>query len=173
MSKSAKISSLLFIISLLAACGGGDMQDLRNYVEGVKSREKGEIEPLPEIKPFPQYEYQAFDMRDPFTPDIEAEEIIVPIEGGLSPDPDRVKEELESFPLDSLRMVGTLKRDGQMWAIISTADGTVHTVTLKNYMGQNHGQIIAISEEMIELREIVPNGRGGWEERMTTVALTE
>ncbi len=92
---------------------------------------------------------------------------------GIRPDVNRPREALEEYPLDSLRMVGTLEQGGQMWALVRAEDGTIHRVQPGNYVGQNYGRITRITESKIELVEIVPDGLGGWMERPATLALSE
>jgi type IV pilus assembly protein PilP len=78
---------------------------------------------------------------------------------------------LESFPLDSLKMVGTLGKNGQMEALIKDPQGVIHPVHDGNYLGQNFGHITSIAEDHVSLVEMVPNGTGGWMERDATIAL--
>jgi Tfp pilus assembly protein PilP len=85
----------------------------------------------------------------------------------------RNREELEEFELDSLRMVGTMEDTTDHWGIIVDTDGIVHRVSVGNYMGMNIGKIVNIFEDRIELREIVKNNQGRWEERQAALALTE
>jgi type IV pilus assembly protein PilP len=150
------------------------MQDLRDYLADVKSREKGRIEPLPEIKQIETYVYAAGDRRDPFSPSVSGStEVAQVLQNGLAPDPLRRKEELEGFPLDSIRMVGTLEQKDSIWGLVTTADGTIFRVKPGNYMGQNNGQITRVSEEQIELTEIVSDGQGGYRERLASLAVNE
>ena len=90
---------------------------------------------------------------------------------GLHPDFNRNREYLEQFPLDGLKMVGTLTLNGAMFALVRDGDNVLHRVTVGNYMGQNYGKIISITDSDIKLREMVPDGQGGWSERVTTVKL--
>ena len=92
---------------------------------------------------------------------------------GIKPDFDRPTEPLEEFPLDSLRMVGTLEQREDQWALINDTDGTIHRVQPGNYAGQNHGKIIRITDFEIELTEIIPDGIGGWVERQSSIAISE
>jgi type IV pilus assembly protein PilP len=164
---------------LLTACGSGTHQDLVTFVNTTKQDAKRttSIEPLPDIKPYETYLYKVGTKRDPFTPTLVIDEATEAATGeGVHPDPNRRKEALESYPLDSLRMVGTLQRGDQLWAIvkvINDPDAGIHRVVTGNYMGQNHGQIVRISEEKVELVEIIPNGLGGWRESETSIALSE
>jgi len=161
----------------LAGCGGGSMADLRDYVAEVKKRKGSAIEELPPIEPYVVYTYQSSDSTDPFAPffqppDEEAGPKVA-CEECPQPDFDRNREELEGHALDSLRMMGTLEKDDDIWGIVRSPDAIIHRVKVGNYMGKNHGKIINISEEKIELVEIVPDGQGGWIERDAALALVE
>jgi len=161
-------------VLLLAGCVDRGMQDLEEYVAEVKARPPTPIDPIPQITQAETFLYIGENRRDPFMPtegisDVLAEQI----EEGPRPDPSRRKEELEFFPLDSLRMVGTLDREGRMWGLVQTPDGTIHRVKAGNYLGQNDGRIISIEEERINIMELVPNGRGGYLERQASLALGE
>jgi type IV pilus assembly protein PilP len=93
---------------------------------------------------------------------------------GLRPDLDRIKEPLEDFPLDTLRLKGTIDdKDGVKWGLIFAPDNTIHRVIEGNYMGQNHGRIISVTDQTIELTEIVPDGLGNYIERSSAVTLIE
>lgn len=163
----------LMVPLLLAGCANQDMTDLHDYVAEVKGRPASGIEPIPEVKQVIGFIYTAKNRRDPFTrqeDETTASEAI--LDNGIRPDPNRRKEELESFTLDSLRMVGTLEQDDQTWGLIKTTDGTIHRVATGNYMGQNDGRITRISEDKIELIELVPTG-SGFLEKEVAVALGE
>jgi type IV pilus assembly protein PilP len=177
MRNSALISvNVLLIITgalLLSACSGGK-SDLEQYVDEVKARKPGRIEPLPEIKPIETFTYIAGDRRNPFRPEAPRGEERQEVVGeGILPDVNRRKEELEAFPLDSIRMVGTLEQKETKWGLVKTKEGIIYRVKAGNYMGQNHGQITQVSEDKIELTEIVSDPRGGYTERQATVALSE
>jgi type IV pilus assembly protein PilP len=162
------------LVTGLAGCASQDMTDLRAFVEDVKQRPPGRIEPLPEIKEIETHTYSSAELRNPFAPEQSQEtQSNVAQSNGLMPDFNRRKEELEGFPLDSLRMVGTLEQDEFNWGLIKTKDGTIHRVKTGNYMGTNYGKIDRVSEEKIELTEIIPDGQGGYIERQATVALGE
>ena len=85
----------------------------------------------------------------------------------------RNKEELEQFELDSLRMVGTMKNEDDQWGIIKAPEGSVHRIKVGNYLGRSTGKILNVYEDRIELREIVRNSQGRWEERQAAIALEE
>ena len=160
----------------LAACGGKGTHDLHTYVEEVKSQQQARIDPLPEFAPYETYIYSAEGRRDPFTLPVSSapkSQVAGPVSNGISPDFKRPREPLESEPLDSLRLVGTLQRDGHAWALVRMSDSTIHRVRPGNFLGENHGKIIQISESEVELTEIVPDGLGGWMERQAALALSE
>lgn len=152
------------------------MSDLESYVSEVLSRPGGKIEPIPPLEPYVVYTYQSSDGVDPFEPffqEVPEPTTVAGEGGGPAPDPNRNKEELEGYSLDSLRMMGTLEQDETIWGIIRTPDGAIHRVQSGNYMGRNHGKITHISEEKIELTEIVADSQGRWQERPAGLALAE
>lgn len=174
LSVSARVLLALGILALVASCGDDGMQDLRQFVKKVKAKKPGRIEPLPEIKQIETFVYVPGNRRNPFMPAQPAEsEEVVQEDDGLAPDPNRRKEELEQFPLDSIRMVGTVDKDETTWGLVKTADKTIYRVKVGNYMGQNHGQITSITEDRIELTEIIPKKPRGYMERQASVSLSE
>lgn len=162
---------------VLSGCGGGSMRDLESYVQQVLARKGGKIDPIPPLEPYVVYAYQSSDGVDPFKSflqqDPEESEKIQAGEGGVAPDTNRNREELENYALDSLRMMGTLEQGAEIWGIVRSPDGTIHRVQTGNYMGRNHGKINHISEERIELSEIVVDSRNRWQERPAALALVE
>lgn len=158
---------------LVAGCGN-HAEDLQSYAEQVKARPSGPIEPMPIIKPYETFAYTVTDLRDPFTPPVVPDESRAQTAGGgLEPDVSRAKEALEEFPLDALRLVGSLERDGSKWSIVKAPGGAIYRVQPGNYLGHNNGKITRISDELIELTEIVEDGQGGWIERQASLALSE
>jgi len=174
---------VVFIIgsSLLSGgCISDDMASLQAYAEEVKARKGGYIEPLPEIKPVERYLYQSVDRRDPFSSsfkdDDQPSSVVIDSEqqrGWQREVRERNKEELEHFELDSLRMVGTLEQSSALWGIIEDSEGIIYRIKEGNYMGRNYGKIQSISEEKIELREIVKDLQGAWEERQASIAISD
>ena len=174
-----KIGTLVFsllILFALSACSNDDLSDLQKFIADVKARPKGTMEPLPEIKPVEPFVFKPEGLRDPFkstSESEEAEETSVAIGNGIRPDTSRRKEELEAFPLDSLRMVGTVVMKSNLWGLIKAGDKTIYRVQVGNYMGKNYGKIIRILKDKIELMEIVPDKPGSWREQQTSLVLTE
>jgi type IV pilus assembly protein PilP len=175
MNASLIIRSTLILIMMslgLTACGS-DTDDLDTYIDEVKRRKGGRIDPLPEITPYEVFSYvaDAQSMRSPFTPD--TPQATGSSVGGTRPDPTRSREFLEGFPLDTLRMVGTLDISETAYALIQSSDGLIHRVIAGNYVGQNDGRITGISESEVELVEIISDGIGGYIERDAAISLSD
>jgi len=173
---------LLACAAGLSACVSSDKSDLEQQVQQILARPGGRIEPLPEIKPYEAYAYQSDKegTRDPFelfyqksVEVAEKDENKGLSEAQIKEIRYRNREELESFELDSLRMVGTLEDQSSQWGIVKDPNGTVHRVKVGNYMGTNIGKILNIFEDKIELREIIRNPDGRWIEREAALALAE
>lgn len=158
---------------VLAGCGS-DMDDLDEYINAVKARPGGRIDPLPEIKPYEVFTYVANNQgyRSPFVPDLPQHSAGSP-NSGTRPDPERSREFLEQFSLDTLRMVGTLTQGDTAYGLVQTSDGLIHRVVAGNYLGQNDGRIVKITESEIELIEIISDGIGGYVEREAAVGLAD
>jgi type IV pilus assembly protein PilP len=156
-------------ILLATGCSRG-MSDLEAYIAEVKARPGGRIEQLPEITTYRTFSYESEGARSPFMADSPA---AARADNGIRPDADRRRQYLEGFPLDTLRMVGTLHLGGQLYGLVQTSDKLVHRVVPGNYLGQNDGRIIAISDSAIQLLEIIPDGLGGYTERAASIGLGE
>lgn len=168
LSRFGISAGLLTMLLGLAACSGQD--DLHRWVAEQKAQKGAPLAPLPVIKTFETFAYQDQDRRDPFSPG--PTEVASSLDGpGPHPDQDRVREPLESFPLDSLKMVGTIGDKGGVEALIKDPQGVIHPVHVGNYLGQNYGHITSITEDHVSLAELVPNGSGGWMERDASIAL--
>ena len=170
----------IFFMLLMTGCVLNDISDLEQYVEDILARSGGRIEPIPEIKPYEVYTYEsaAQNTRDPFQLFYQEapKDIADTKDPGLTEEMEneirnRSREELEQFELDSLRMVGTLEDGNEQWGIIKDPSGTVHRVRVGNYIGKNIGKILNIFEDKIDLREIIKNSQGRWEERQAAIAL--
>jgi type IV pilus assembly protein PilP len=170
-----RIVPLMLVASglLIGGCSG-DMDDLDEYINEVKARPGGRIEPLPEITPYEVYTYVADveGFRSPFVPDL-PQNVASSAGSGTRPDPERSREFLEQFPLDTLRMVGSLSQGNTNYGLVQTSDGLIHRVVPGNYMGQNDGRIVSINESEIELVEIISDGIGGYIEREAAVGLAD
>lgn len=152
----------------VAGCGGSN-DDLDEYINEVKARPGGRIEPLPQIKPYETFAYEAQGLRSPFMPDSPKGRAA----GGPRPEANRPKEYLEQFPLDTLKMVGTLQREKDRYALLQTQDGLVHRVVSGNYIGQNDGRVMAVSDGEVQVEELVPDGIGGFYKRSAAIGLSD
>ena len=170
--KLRHLSTLLLaglLTSLLAGCTS-DTKEIEAWVAEVKSRPAPPLDPLPVMKQFETFEYSAEGLRDPFaapTPDRDSGG------AGLRPDPNRRKEALEAFPLDSLNMVGTIGEGGNLIGLVLAPDRVTYRVRPGNYLGQNDGRVTAVHEDRIDMVELVPDGAGGWLERQAKIALED
>jgi len=159
----------LVLVFGLAGCGGGSMQDLQTFVTETGKDMQGKIEPLPEVKVYEPFSYNAFDLPDPFKP----RKLSTGGGSGMQPDFNRPKEPLESFSLETLKMVGMLSRQGVIHAVIKTPDNAIYHVKKGNYAGQNFGLITQITDSEVTLREIVQDSAGDWSERTSALILQE
>ncbi|MGE5616844.1 MAG: pilus assembly protein PilP [Bacillota bacterium] len=155
---------------LLGGCSS-EIDDLKQFVRESDKAVPRRIDPLPAVKPFEPFSYEGFDLPDPFKP----RKLSPPKEGaggGVAPDLNRRKEPLEAFPLEQLKMVGTLSQNKETYALVR-ADKTLYRVKKGNYMGQNFGLITDVSETEIKLKEIVQDSAGDWAERQSVLPLLE
>ena len=154
---------------LLPGCSGQKYEDLQEFMKETEKNAPRRIDPAPEVKPYEPFEYTGFDLPDPFRP-----RKLTPTraDSGMQPDLNRRKEPLESFPLESIRMVGTLQRGSDRYALVR-AENAIYRVRKGNYLGQNFGQIVDITDEEVRLKEIVQDALGDWTERASALTLVE
>jgi len=165
---------LLLAITLGVSACSRDMDDLDTYINEIKARPGGRIDPLPEITPYEVFSYVADSngFRSPFVPDSPQASLGDP-RGGTRPDTERSREFLEQDPLDTLSMVGTLQLGDTDYGLVQDSRGLIHRVVPGNYLGQNDGRIISINESEIELIEIISDGIGGYIEREAGISLAD
>lgn len=167
---------LLLCVLLLAGCAAEEHQDLKAWMRESSRDLKGNVPPLPELKPFPIVSYGGSNLEDPFRPSK-----IVPEKssaaGGKTPDFDRAKEPLESYPLESLKLVGTMMpgtgNTKTPYALIKSSDGLNYAV-VGNHLGQNFGVVTAITATEVKIKETVKDPTGqtaDWVERPATLYL--
>ena len=116
------------------------MDDLDEYINDVKARPGGRIEPLPEITPYEVF-LTSLTQRACVRHLCRIRRKCRRSGAGGGPDSDRSREFLEGFPLDTLGMVGTLYIGETMYGLVQTSDGLIHRVVPGNYLGQNDGRI--------------------------------
>jgi type IV pilus assembly protein PilP len=157
----------------LGGCGGEEHQDLKEELKKLTVDMRGRVDPLPMVKPYEPVPYKAYDLPDPFSSArIELVTKAPSGGGGIKPDLNRPKEPLEAFPLESLKVVGILQRDKQMYALVR-ADASVYRVKTGNFLGQNFGLITKITDAQVQLRELVQDAGGDWTERVSALQLQE
>lgn len=170
----ARLCGAIATLLLLAGCARGitsspgDAPNLEKWIADVRARPAPPLEPLPVMQQFETFEYAAQTLRDPFSDAWSNSD-----SGGMRPDPNRRKETLEQYPLDSLDMVGTIGRGAGLIALVMAPDKVTHRVRPGAYMGQSDGRITGVREDRIELVELVPDGAGGWLERPASIALED
>ena len=165
-----KLITGLSLLGFLGGCGQ-EMTDLQSYVSSIKERNPAAIEPIPAIKPYVRFVYPGHEL-DPFDASSVRSAKVEQPENSVVLDENRVPEYLEGFPLDSLKMVGTVCKDGQLWALVRVPEGAVHRVKPGNYIGKNHGKVTEVEETSMGLLEIVENGFGGYKESPNNMTLS-
>ena len=164
----------LLIVMAVAGCARsitstpGEAPNLEKGVVDVQARPAPPLDPLPVMQQFETFEYAAQTLRDPFSDAWSNAD-----SGGLRPDPNRRKETLEQYPLDSLDMVGTIGGGANLVALVMAPDKVTYRVRPGAYLGQSDGRITGVHEDRIELVELVPDGAGGWLERPASIALED
>ena len=175
MRAARLLAACLLAATLLGGCARGvtstpgDAPNLQRWVAEVKKRPAPALEPLPVMKQFETFEYAAQSLRDPFS------NAFTDDSGGAGPrpDPNRRKQPLENFPLDSLDMVGTIGAGKTLVALVLAPDKVTYRVSPGMYLGQSDGRVTSVTEDRIELVELVPDGAGGWLERPAAISLDE
>jgi type IV pilus assembly protein PilP len=162
------------LLAGLAGCGSDNgFSDLDAYMNEVRLRPAGKIEPAPTFRSYPTFTYHAANLRSPFS-----RQVRVDLAGqkhgsrNVKPDPNRVKQYLEGFNIEQFEMVGTISNVSGSFALLRGAGG-VHRLKVGDYLGRNDGRIIAISGSQVDVVEIVPDGEGAWMERPRTIPLKE
>ena len=90
----------------------------------------------------------------------------------FTPDLNRPKEPLESFPLESIQMMGTITQQKETFALVK-AGPNLYRIKRGSYMGQNFGVVTGIDEGQISLKELVQDTGGEWVERASALQLVE
>ena len=165
---------LLFAVSLLlVACEKASHQDVKDFIAEGKLRSPGKIRPLPAYAPYQPHVYDSAGLRSPFEPPALVKRKVIAASSNVKPDLDRQKQRLEGFELSSLSMVGSIRKDGVLWALIRDPEGAIESVRSGYYLGKNNGRITELTEQKIDVVEIVPNGLDGWLERPNIITIKE
>nr|WP_256435596.1 pilus assembly protein PilP [Aliikangiella sp. G2MR2-5] len=157
-------------------------EDLQAWVDRVKAKPPGRIKPMPEVKEYKPHDYSSAHLKSPFAdlePELEAQikQLVEGCDETIQPDTSRHKEDLERYSLDSMEMVGSVENKSKLWGLIKMtagpAEGNIFHVRQGNYLGINHGRIVEISEDQIEITTLVPDSKGCWEQRTVYMALAQ
>lgn len=163
---------------VLTGCGPSGEDELRQWMADLRATTKPRLMTIKEPKQYFPQEYIAGNGMEPFnqmklTQALRRESSETVANASLiAPEMARRKEPLEAYPLDAMKMVGSMNKTGSPTALI-TVDRLLYQVRVGNYIGQNYGKIVSISETNMNLREIVQDPTGDWVERMTTLDLQE
>jgi len=158
---------------LLAGCGEGDVREVRDWMEQVRQDTRPSVKPLAEPKDFIPYAYNAREAVDPFDQNKLLGELartaaVTP--GANQPDLQRPRELLETFPLDTMQMVGSMQKAGAGYALLQI-DRAVYQVRAGQRVGQNFGVVTRVGESAVDIREVVQDAAGEWVERMARLEL--
>lgn len=169
-TNSMQLMLIALLSSLLVACGGEQGDDLDQFMAtAANGMDKG-VEPLPEVLPYAPLQYNADGtLSDPFKARKAASK-----SGALQPNTSRPKEALEAYPLESLKYVGSVRKNKLSYALIKTPDNSLQQVKIGNYVGPNFGLVTQINESTIVVKEIIQDDlTGDWVERNASINLQE
>lgn len=171
-----KIASAgLAVALLLSGCSDSDVREVRDWMDLTKKETKPSVKPLPAPKDFIPFAYESKEAVDPFNQIKLTAELARAAERSNNPnrpDMSRPKELLENFPLDTMRMVGSLQKGGITYALLQI-DKNVYQVKSGQRMGQNFGLVTRVAENAVDIREVVQDAGGDWVERMSKLELQE
>jgi type IV pilus assembly protein PilP len=171
-ARLARLLACAALPTLLAACGDGGISEVKQWMNDTRSHVRPVVPKLAEPKKFTPFGYAGKSGMDPTSPAKIAEALAQQGAGHFKPDLERRREALESYPLDTLKMVGTLRRANDTYALVQ-ADHSVFRAKVGNYVGQNLGRITGITDSEIELKETVQDASGEWVERNAKLELQE
>jgi type IV pilus assembly protein PilP len=166
-----RAAGLAVIVLAVAGCES-DRGELRTWMDETRRTTPLIKEKIAEPKSFEPFRYPSSGETDPFSVAklrVGAVDVARP-GNGLRPDLTRRREPLEAYPLDNLKMVGNLTQKGATVALLQ-ADTVLFQVRVGNYIGQNFGRVLRVSEDEVAVREIVQDAAGDWIERDTALRL--
>lgn len=170
---------VLFALAVcLAGCSAEGEDELRSWMAEQKANARVTVTPLTEPKKFIPEAYKQEGSVEPFnqtrlTQALRKDSTQVASNAALiTPEMARRKEPLESFPLDTMLMVGSLNKEGVATALLKV-DNLIYQVKVGNYLGQNYGKIVKITESNVQVREIAQDATGDWMERSASLDLQE
>jgi type IV pilus assembly protein PilP len=167
--------AVLLAALVLAGCGDSDVREVRDWMDQVRKETKPAVKPLAEPKEFIPYAYGAAEAVDPFSPNkllAELAKVAATSDNPNRPDTNRPREVLESYPLDTMRMVGVMKKGGVNYALLQI-DKALHRVRPGQRVGQNFGTVTSVADNEVNIREVVQDAGGEWVARMSKLELQE
>ena len=167
------VTGALAAAMLLAGCGDSDVREVRDWMEQVKRDTRPAVKPLPEPKDFLPYAYGARQAVDPFNPSKllgELARAAATSNNPNQPDLQRPREQLETYPLDTMQMVGTMEKGGVRFALLQV-DRSLYQVRTGQRIGQNFGVVTHVGDDAVDIREVVQDAAGEWTGRMSKLEL--
>jgi len=167
------VTGALAAAMLLAGCGDSDVREVRDWMEQVKRDTHPAVKPLPEPKDFLPYAYGARQAVDPFNPNKllgELARVAATSNNPNQPDLQRPREQLETYPLDTMQMVGTMEKGGVRYALLQV-DRSLYQVRAGQRIGQNFGVVTHVGDDAVDIREVVQDAAGEWTGRMSKLEL--
>jgi len=168
---------LVMTAAAITGCAPSNETELRQWMAEVRQQVRPVSQPVPEPKEFTPYSYESRMLVDPF----DAQKVVMAVArqqqvrataSSIRPDLERRRETLEGFPLDQIKMVGTMRQKSVNVALLESG-GATHMVRVGNYVGQNFGLVTRISETEVQIKEIVQDAAGEWVERPAKLELQE
>jgi type IV pilus assembly protein PilP len=174
MKRLLSITAGALMLSALGACTA-DNDELIQWMEVQHKEVRPNVAPVFPPKKFDPQAYAGTTGVEPF-----GSQKLIPVGGPVTGRSSSVlaaakahpAQELESYPLDSMTMVGTLQQGGKAHALMMV-ESRLHDVKVGDWIGQNYGQITGISDTQITLRETVQDATGEWIERTSTLQIQE
>jgi type IV pilus assembly protein PilP len=174
-----KLLLVMAACATLAACGSSENEEIQKWMAEQRANTKPQVQPIPEPKKFAPQDYTMEAAIEPFSMQKltqalkrDSQQAGTASAALLTPELNRRKEPLESYPLDAMTMVGSLNKQGLPVALIKV-DNLLYQVKTGNYLGQNYGRILKVGETEVVLRELVQDAAGEWVERTATLQLQE
>ena len=167
----------LLAAAVITGCAPSSETELRQWMSEVRQQVRPVSQPVPAPKEFTPYTYESRTLVDPF----DAQKVVMAVArqqqvrataSSIRPDLERRRETLEGFPLDQIKMVGTMRQKSLNVALLESG-GATHMVRVGNYIGQNFGLVTRISEAEVQIKEIVQDAAGEWVERPAKLELQE
>ena len=166
-------SMAAILATALASCSDSPHHDLQAFVDAAEQPSIGTVAATPSLSAPAPFTYTADGLRNPFEPPPPSRGDGERTTALAAPDLQRPKTRLEEFPVEALRMVGTLEYEGAQRALVRDPLGDFHAVRVGDYLGADFGRVRAIGAAAIELVESIADGSGGWVTRPRTLALSD